>query len=691
MAKSKINDLIEEPEIITAEKVTNSLSTTKNLILDKINKNNYSIPVNVNEFNYFGRNLKNGYFKNINPESYEWLELWQEEYDKCINGCFVGGRYISGILYSYVNFGTILKLDEHTGFKSKGLPNLREIDFTIDHATFKALVEEKGIMLVAGRRLGKSFFASWLNVYFSVFLRQETCIGAFDKDKVGKYAEMVVAHLNGLLDTEFGQGILKQDDKVVILGHEEQVNKIWKRFEYGGKIYKRIFKNNTTAANGLSTAFFAFEEIGMFDNLAESYRDAEPCWKEGTKVFGLPFLLGTGGDMDGGGSIDAKKMSKDPDAYNLLTFEIENTNKRTILFIPGYEGFHDLRDSNGRLDKEKGIEVIIKKRAELEKANDLKNLYKYMQYYPLTIEEAFMTNNRNLFPIELIQHQINQIESNSHLSKSGTRGKLVFHNGNVIFCEDHLARECPFPLESDNIRGCLTIYEEPYRDSTGKIPNGLYIAGCDPYAQDKSKTSPSLGSVFIYKRFLNPFHTSDIIVAELTDRPNTTDEFHEDVRKLLLYFNARCLYENQITGLKTYLQMKNSLHLLQPQPSIIKDIIDDSKVDREYGIHMNDKIKMTVMNKIRNYLLTEYAPNKFKIDHIYCVNLLREMLAYDPEEGNYDRLIAFGLALLQDMEDHKIEVIENDEEQKRGFWGNLFEKDNWNGVKKNQELRFKML
>jgi len=43
-----------------------------------------------------------------------------------------------------------------------------------------------------------------------------------------------------------------------------------------------------------------------------------------------------------------------------------------------------------------------------------------------------------------------------------------------------------------------------------------------------------------------------MIVAEYTGRPATAEDYYENVRKLLLYYNARLLYENQWKGLATY-------------------------------------------------------------------------------------------------------------------------------------------
>jgi len=82
-----------------------------------------------------------------------------------------------------------------------------------------------------------------------------------------------------------------------------------------------------------------------------------------------------------------------------------------------------------------------------------------------------------------------------------------------------------------------------------------------------------------------------MIVAEYTGRPATAEDYYENVRKLLLYYNARLLYENQWKGLATYFKQRHCDYLLADQPDIISDIINDSHVARGKGIHMTKEIR----------------------------------------------------------------------------------------------------
>ncbi len=177
-------------------------------------------------------------------------------------------------------------------------------------------------------------------------------------------------------------------------------------------------------------------------------------------------------------------------------------------------------------------------------------------------------------------------------------------------------------------------------------------------------------------------------MAEYTGRPEFADEFYENCRKLCIYYNAKCLYENQLKGLKIYFEQKHCLHYLCEQPQIIKDIVKDSKVSRGYGIHMNrgkngsNGIKDQCEIYLKQWLLEEKLDIEGKkilnLHTILSIPLLKELIAYD-REGNFDRVIAFMLCILQQKEQHKIHIEEslNDKESIDKFFSKpLFVKSN---------------
>jgi len=183
---------------------------------------------------------------------------------------------------------------------------------------------------------------------------------------------------------------------------------------------------------------------------------------------------------------------------------------------------------------------------------------------------------------------------------------------------------------------------------------------CDPYDHSQAESSDSLGSIFIYKGFQSLGKTSDTIVAEYTGRPTSADDFYENVRLLLLYYNARCLYENQWPGLSVYMRNKHSDYLLADQPSIISKIINDSKVNRGKGIHMTTQIKDWAELKIRDWLIEEYEPGKLNLTKILSEPLLEELIIYNGEI-NTDRVIALMMIMIFKEELHDLHIKRREE------------------------------
>jgi len=205
----------------------------------------------------------------------------------------------------------------------------------------------------------------------------------------------------------------------------------------------------------------------------------------------------------------------------------------------------------------------------------------------------------------------------------------------------------------------------PYEDSEGNIPYGMYLAGTDPYDHDDATTA-SLGSTLILNKLTNR------VVAEYTGRPNTANEYYEKVRRLLHFFNAKCLYENERKGMYQYLEFKNQTHLLLDQPGIIKDVVQNSKVNRGKGMHMSKPLKDYGEELIKMWLLEQYGKEDcLNLHKIRSVPLLKELISYN-ETGNFDRVMAFMMVMYHLQEVKKIKV---EKETKvttiydQGFWG----------------------
>lgn len=199
------------------------------------------------------------------------------------------------------------------------------------------------------------------------------------------------------------------------------------------------------------------------------------------------------------------------------------------------------------------------------------------------------------------------------------------------------------------------------------LTRGITTHNCDPYDHDQAGTN-SLGSTFIYKRFQNFEEYYDIIVAEYTGRPARAEDYYENVRKLLIYYNAKLLYENERKGIFPYFTQKHCDYLLVDQPDIINDIIGNSKVQRRKGIHMTKAIRDYGEGLIKEWLNEEYAPGCKNLTKILSEPLLEELIQTNGIL-NVDRIISLIMVMIYREQIHNLKTkqVENEVRRQRLF------------------------
>ncbi len=609
-----------------------------------------------------------------------YVDFWKEEHRKCMEGMTNSvGITITGVHYFYLNYVKIKTEDLVTKRKKFNFPRFLDIDYEYFHLVEVARREGKGLIFTKPRRTGFSYKDAALCTHEYNFYRDSTCvIGAFLEKLSTTTMNMVLDNMNFLnTNTEWRKQRnpdTKDYVKARFLKNIDGLN-VWSG--YMSEVKKLTFKDNPFAAVGLTTSIFIFEEAGTLNNLKDAYGITEPCWKDGDNMIGIPIIFGTGGDMEGG-TADFAYMFTNAKQYNLLEFdnvwEPGKEGSRCGWFIPATRGrLGEYKDELGKNPQWKGkpmvdedgnslediaLASIMDLRENKRKGGDPKNIQDAITQYPLTPSESFLRSSGAVFSSIELHEWLSKLETVPELRDNKKKIELYFDdNGNIKSkLNPDLNEIVDYPLKPDAIKtGCIVVWEDPVDNP----PYGLYIAGCDPYDQDKATTSESLGSFFIYKRFISAGQTHDTIVAEFTGRPNRADDFYETCRRMCIYYNAKCLYENMLKGLKGYFEMKNSLHYLMEQPQIIKDIVKDSKVNRGYGIHMTEPIKDQCEQYVRQWLYEERddidGTKIMNLHTIKSIPLLKELINYD-RIVNTDRVVAFMLCILLSKELHKIHI-----------------------------------
>lgn len=445
----------------------------------------------------------------------------------------------------------------------------------------------------------------------------------------------------------------------------------WQVRGTGSKIYHRSFKDDPHAGNGIRTSLGVIEEVGFFNCLEESLGHMKDTTYDGTRKFGTLYMFGTGGDMEGGSSEAAMQVFNNPAEYDCLCFDDVWEESGSIgYFVPYEKGLNQFKDKEtGVTNEEHAKKFVDRKREKLKKGKNKGPLYREMQNNPRVPSEAFLTMDSNIFPVGELKEHLNWLRSHQQDSfVKGQCGELIYtpdESGQVHLTwkpdlKDKLT-PCGYKMKkSDDTTGCIQIWEHPKTYGGTTPPHGLYIAGTDPYDQDQAENTASLGSTFIFKTFYTEEGIYEWPVAEYSARPKTAAEHHENIRRLLLYYNAIDMYENERNTLKMHFSHKHSLYLLAKTPTILK-ATENSTVQRQYGIHMTKQIKNELEIYTRDWLLEEAGDGRLNLHKIYSIPLLEELIYYN-DTGNFDRVIAFMLAILHRLQNHHMRVTDKKEE-----------------------------
>lgn len=528
-------------------------------------------------------------------------------------------------------------------------------------------------------------------------LSSETLIGAIDS----KYSDDLVKKVKLGLESLEGEYVLGKKTypsplskvysgqwnagKTIIQEVEIKTGGQWKKVGSRSKFQHRSFMDNPFAANGTRASFNILDEVGFMGNLQEALVQMKECTADSASKFGTIWMTGTGGDMDGGATMAVMAVFYDPDTNDCVSFEdnYEGTNKQMGFFVPAWMGLNQFKDDLGNTDYKAAIHYLLTVRAKLAKGKDKKAYNGELSQRPIIPSEVFLISGGNILPVGKLKEQLDFMETTTEPKYVGVFGDMyVDAAGTIKFRPDLDGKlqdnDWPVKKQSDHTGG-IRIWEQPCENPG----YGYYLAGNDPYDQDKAPTSVSLGSFLIMKRASPGISPHDMIVAEYTARPETAKDFYHQGMLLLKHYNTvgTCLYENEKIGVKTYLENNNALWLLAPTPTIMKSN-SKSETNRQLGQHMSTPVKEECEIFLRDWLIAPAGDNKQNYQHIYSKPLLKELINYN-KTGNFDRVIALMLCVVQLTQMHKVKASDKKKEAEsdpffeRPLFGGTFETQNF--------------
>lgn len=622
----------------------------------------------------------------------DYNTYWEQETDRCLNGYIApDGDYITGYHYFYLNYSPIMKLEEVKYTDRNGnirtrrerildFPRFWDYDYYYYNAIEEAEDQGKHMSVIKSRQRGYSFKGASMLVRnyelipgsknFAVASEQKFLIGDGLLTKAWQIMDFIDKN------TAWAKQRLVSTRMERVAGYKV-TDEFGKQTEQGymSSISGITLKNDPERIRGTRGKLVLWEEGGKFPGLLDAWRIEQPSVETDDGVaFGLMIAYGTGG-TEGASFTGLKELFYKPEAYNVLAFpniwddNAEQTN--CGFFVPSWsnlesfdkDGNYIYMDKDGNSLREKAIENLIEQRNKIKDGGaSQQSIDRFISERPIKPREAVLELGKNIFPRKLLMDQLTRIRTNTKLRNMKHIVDLNWDgNGQIIATEKKSGDITEYPLKKgDKPHGSIVIWEYPIKDP----PFGLYIGGCDPYDHDDSFTN-SLGSVFIFKRVKAGEAWNDVIVAEYSGRPDTAEEYYENVRKLLVFYNARLLFENERKGIYPYFTNKHCDYLLADQPDkIISEVFKDSKVQRRKGCHMTKQIRAYGEGLILEWLLEEYEPGHPNVERVYSEPLIEELIENDGVK-NVDRVIALCMVMIYREELYQVKVSKSQEQNKQ--------------------------
>lgn len=644
----------------------------------------------------FTQDTKNIWFPNQREPVYDptdarvmkvFKDYWNREQERLKYGFDLGQVHISGWLYWHTVYWKISTYIEESrsGRKVKitVTPYFRDIEWDIADDFTKCEDLGKFYILVGARDFGKSVIAAsragWL---YTLFDKSEALISSGEGTFIKLVTDKIEDGLINLHPIFKKQRLVSDWKKEITAGWKDRATNTPSEKSSLSSIKIRNYEMGakTMAAQGSRPGFHLIDEIGAFSNVIACVKDSEGAWWSGSgdssKPSCLAMLAGTGGDMEVGA--EAAEIFRNPDSYNMLSFEdtyeglgrmgrFVDALRAKMAFkeehsLNQYLGINEPAISHIKIlvaNQERALKEWWEPTYErVRKSGNMKTILKFKAYNPLKPSDSFIVLSNNEFNTDAARAQQGRLRG---LERTGTPVRL-YHDGERVGHEftDKLPIS-QFPIKEQNTDAPVVIWEFPIEENP---PFGLYTAGVDPYRHGNAEWSESLGAVYIFKRVhdIQGEKYQNMFVASLVSRPASKEEWNEQARLLIKYYNAFTLVENDEYSFVDYMIKKgDAARYLSPQPSWLRQVLPNSSMNRDYGIsRASEKVRLHLDGLLKKYLDEVIMQEKdvegsvikeiLGVNRVFDTMLLEEIIKFNSEEGNFDRVVAAELAIA--MADH---------------------------------------
>lgn len=585
----------------------------------------------------------------------KFRQFWDRERERCRNGMWHQGDYISGDNYAHLNYGRMWVLD------------ISEADQLKLDAGEKITVNRKSAF-------PDPWDGTWhIFNYFEEAKRRQNHAGVIKCRGTGASYIFTSIGCNTYFHTPGGRVFVLAPSEAQLTGTDALLFRMWEQMDFidnntpffkireGGKsntsmvrkskhdikkaglhsgkasdkisAIEGIIVRNANKFRGPRGHKMILDEAGINKNIDKIISISRRSFESYDVLFGQILAAGTGGssveDLAG-----FTNVIENPEVFNFLgvedIFSRVGSGKKMCLFIGSYFNRPGQTDAKGRSDVNRAYEEELKARARLAKLAGIQSP-EYLQYCAenaMHPEEALMGTSGNDMPVQLLNNQLDRLKTNPPDIEIGrmdienpTLGKFIPDNTLTPF------DKFPNP-KGMHFKGAVCIEFRPVKDFT-------YVIGVDPYAQDKSGTA-SHGAIYVWciesRRFVAWY------VGRLK---RSEDLLRTSIALAVMYNNAKTLVENNVPEFNVVYRTHKVYNLLANMPKIVKSMLPNmgKEAATRKGSHKTAVTYNNALNFFRDWMMEADETGQSNVYNINDSGLIRELIR-SSESLNFDRLNA---------------------------------------------------
>lgn len=617
------------------------------------------------------------------------IQFFQNEYNKILNGINLGGYYMSGWMYFHINFFQTTIIDPKTLRKTIQTPPLDDNTYYLMECYKEATEKGLGLCMWGTRGFGKSTFIGSMKHWTHLTKDGTSMLVYKEGNDLSSIRDMVTTSMSNIhsafkLNILRGSGDWKDTD--VVFGNSTSHNEEFIKSQLRVINASSGVESASEKGAGLTPIGYVMDEIGKYEPTG-IFNSAKASFKYQNKSLFTYILAGTAGNE--ALSEGAKTMLMNPKDYDLLIMNWDTLNnivpdehitwkedvgRKFGIFVPGQMSY---RENEPKLEKTFGefsndkfdsgelnsmqINVTDWKATKevferkLNDSSDESVKTKQRMYYPMCIDDSFLTSKVNPFDLEAITRKLRQLKEKPKHTLVDFEIDPKTNKITTTFQSDK-------PLAERSYKKSISAPYMIFDNFPKEVPPKFtFVSGADDY-KSADATTESLGSIYaLQRRTINM--PLERIAGCLVERPTTHREMHAKWEKLIRATQAICNLEAADTAFVSYLEdvikvdAYQYLHpFINPHAALANKKKGKVASNYRFGTYphqWNVKILLdTVIDYTQQTFTVGFDPEtnaqiiNCGIDLIDDPMLLQEMLDFKYGSGNYDRLFSFGWALI---------------------------------------------